>query len=469
MSGLTIGDIIFISVKPIFKIYLILFTGWLLVKYDILSMETSRGISNMAVNSLIPCLVFNKMVTNLSYKLIKDIGVSILTSLLISATGGFCALIVAKVSPVPKKWYWGLIFVGIFGNIADLPIAYVQSMGTGLIFSETDVDKGATLSCIFLALQTFLIQNVGMFQIIGLDFKEDIEEPVELIKPKGKETNEETIEIQSYRGSGSIRRIFSNQSQYSTRSRKVKQNTEAIINEYSEADLIRNQTIDELARTISKKQLIGLGPENEVELTKFQLFLNNYKLSWFIYILENSKRPASVVLLISLFVSLVPWVQALFVQNEIDIKEAPDELPILNFVMNYTAYLGDAAVPMGLLLLGGTIARLEINQVPKGFWKASLLMVFCRLCVLPIIGVLWVDRIYKDHWIKDDISRFILILTWAVPSSTAQVYYTAFYTPLEGEHLQMDCLAIFLILQYPILIVTLPIVVSFVLKVNLGL
>jgi len=123
---------------------------------------------------------------------------------------------------------------------------------------------------------------------------------------------------------------------------------------------------------------------------------------------------------------------------------------------------------MGLLLLGGTIARLEIQEIPPGFWKTALMMTISRLVIMPILGVLYTNRLYSSGWIEDDISRFVLIISWSVPSATAQVYFAAFYTPLEGDHVQMDYLAIFLLMQYPVLVITLAVTVSYVLKVNLG-
>ncbi|CAM9013655.1 unnamed protein product [Wickerhamomyces anomalus] len=172
---ISLGAIIFIAAKPIVKIYLIMFLGWLLVRHNILTMETSRGISNMVVNALLPCLSFNKIVTNLSGGQIKEIGVSVLTAMLVFGTGGALAVLTRFITPVPKKWVWGLIFGGIFANISDLPIAYTQSMGTGIVFDQKQADKGVAISCIFLACQQFLMMNMGMFQVVGLDFR-DVQE-----------------------------------------------------------------------------------------------------------------------------------------------------------------------------------------------------------------------------------------------------------------------------------------------------
>jgi predicted permease len=104
----------------------------------------------------------------------------------------------------------------------------------------------------------------------------------------------------------------------------------------------------------------------------------------------------------------------------------PDGLPPLNFFTDFTAHLGNACVPMGILLLGGTLARLEIEQIPKGFWKSVIFMVCARLMVMPVIGILWANQLYRSNWVNDDISRFLVCIGWSIPSATAQVYFTAF-------------------------------------------
>lgn len=510
------GAVIFIACKPIIKIYLIMAVGYALVKANIMTMETSRGISNMVVNVLSPCLVFNKVVTSLSGSQIKLIGITVLSAILLFGTGGVLGYIASRITPVPKKWVYGLIFVGIFGNISDLPIAYIQSMGTGIIFDADEANKGVAISCIFLAVQSFMMMNFGMFQMVGLDFREDDEEEAqtseepkdeeesidhqdeELVPSPTKDYNYNVVPLvdsalddgstsdhspiasfrERRRGSNTsshhpLNRILTHESAYSSRSRAIqRQNTQTLIDEYSEAELLKNQTIERLARTMSKTQEIGLNfDDDEVLLEKhpkWNAFIKRYKLGWFEYVLINFKRVPSIGLLISLTCAMVPWIRALFVKNSIDIHQAPDHLPPLAFIMDFTIYIGNGAIPMGLILLGGTIARLQIQQIPPGFWKTSLFMVCSRLIILPIIGILWVNRLHSAGLVEDNISRFVLMITWAVPSATAQVYFTAFYTPLEGKHTQMECLAIMLLTQYPVLIITLAIFVSYQLKIILG-
>jgi hypothetical protein len=93
------------------------------------------------------------------------------------------------------------------------------------------------------------------------------------------------------------------------------------------------------------------------------------------------------------------------------------------------------------------------------------------LVILPIIGVGITTGFYKGGWYgDDDLLRFVSVLEFGLPSATALVYFTAFYTnPHSEDHLQMDCLAVCLIFQYLIVFISLPFLVTFTLKVSLGI
>lgn len=171
--------------------------------------------------------------------------------------------------------------------------------------------------------------------------------------------------------------------------------------------------------------------------------------------------------LLGIICALIPWVQACFIDTYVHVHKALDNLPVLNFIMDFTSYIGNACVPLGLLMLGGTLARLEVESIPKGFIKTVLLLTLFRLVVIPIIGIAWANKLYEINWLDNEVSKFIMILTWSMPSATAQVYFTAFYSPVVGSHKQMDCLSIFFLVQYGVLFITLSIVVTYTLKVYL--
>ncbi|GMM59155.1 hypothetical protein DAKH74_057720, partial [Maudiozyma humilis] len=142
MSKIGLGEAIYIALKPIFKIYTIIFVGFLLAKFNIVSMENAKGISNMVVKAILPCLTFNKIVSNISWRDIKEVGVIILSAIILFLFGAAGAMVTNYTTPVPKTFFWSFIFAGLFPNISDLPIAYTQSMGNGAIFTEAESEKG---------------------------------------------------------------------------------------------------------------------------------------------------------------------------------------------------------------------------------------------------------------------------------------------------------------------------------------
>ncbi|EDO15147.1 hypothetical protein Kpol_397p6 [Vanderwaltozyma polyspora DSM 70294] len=579
-----LGAAIYIAIKPILKIYCIIFVGYLLARFKIVTTEIARGISNMVVNAILPCLTFNKIVSNISWRDIKEIGVILLSAVILFSVGTVCSLITNFATKAPKQWFWGLIFAGLFPNISDLPIAYVQSMGNGTIFTAAEADKGVAYSCIFLTAQSFLLMNFGLWRLVGLDFKNakknDTESTVEdsstsseaehkfvpstqvPIQSKSKNndylgenhmehTYEEMQSIRSLPNTESLTRSINSTStdpeEYSVRSlnpdnfirnstsldaykvfsaasspaflersienplennleestegntdlrrRRRKSSVNNVIEEYSEVTRIKTGELD-LSKPLTLLEDIGT---HNVTITKtsegntsvsdgmeenytndsnsenaphsirakFNKFMTDHKLEWLVYIGINFFRPASLGALLGIICALIPWVKALFVPTYVHVHMAPDGEPVLNFLMDFTAYIGNACIPLGLLMLGGTLARLEINTLPEGFLKTAVAMTVFRLMVLPIIGVAWANKLMDINWMATAIGKFVMILTWSMPSATAQVYFTAFYTPLEGDHTQMDCLSVFFLMQYTVLFITLSFVVTYTLKVDL--
>ena len=219
--------------------------------------------------------------------------------------------------------------------------------------------------------------------------------------------------------------------------------------------------------TVSKKDIEESGSSMPKWIQKFPL------TPFIVFFLKNCLRPCSMAVIAALTIAFIPWVKALFVTSAHTphIKQAPDDQPALSFFMDFTSYVGAASVPFGLILLGATLGRLKINKLYPGFWKSAVLLVFLRQCIMPIFGVLWADRLVKAGWLdrqKDEMLLFVMTINWALPTMTTLIYFTASYTPPDCEDpIQMECTAFFLMLQYPLLVVSLPFVVTYYLKVYL--
>ncbi|KAI5949975.1 ECM3 [Candida theae] len=560
-ESLSLGLVIYSAVKPIFKIYFIIAIGFILAKRNILSVTTCRDISDTIVTAIMPCLIFNNMVSYLKSSDIKNIGIILFTSCLLFTVGGFSAYGIHLVTKSPKRWLGGLISVGIFPNISDLPIAYLQTFAKGgTIFTSEEGNKGVAYVCIFLMGMTLLQFCFGLFRLIQWDFRDELKGEDDLERSSSGATNltkkssserddteekstqttsndardairatahsrnetaddevvdsssdsiysesseekrhkeadaldeerqhKEFLQAQSRRqeeqsisGSMSLSRRQSSRRRGSDSSattsgpldlvpprsndlrRQQSQNVEDVINEYSEFDTLKN---NELQKSLSKQEHEGEPQQDSIETeeSKFKSFVKK--------MLQNLRAPTSISLLASIAICMSPPLKALFVTSTFSkhIPNAPDEQPPLSFLIDLASYVGNASVPLGLLLLGATLARLQVKKMPPGFWKTALMITFTRLVILPIFGVGVTTGFNNGGWYAGDkLVRFVSVLEFGLPNATSLVYFTAFYTdPTSDEHLQMDCLAICLITQYLVLWFSLPFLITFTLKVSM--
>lgn len=580
---ISLGMVIYASVKPIFKIYFIIGMGFYLAKRNILTVTTCRDISDLVVSAIMPCLIFNNVVTYLKSSDIKNIGIIFFEGTLLYIVGVSLAYVTSIISKSPKRWMGGLLSVGLFPNISDLPIAYLQTLSKGdVVFSASDGDKGVAYVCIFLASQVFYQFSLGLYRLVEWDFRDELKtvsdddqekylpdtssldhshghitqkstpvepeserEPVadvsltntrndyssinsdddlpdepttssnrnppspnetaqhdEFLRQREMEMSRITSNPRSSISTGYSEDQSASLSQTRSRSRRrsnslstnsnyyslnpitsrtvdlrqqKSQDISDVINEYSEFDRLRR---NEVRRVLSTTTEIGIesiksndltapspGPEKETKLLGRRIFTN------LLQTLKNFAAPNSVALIVSIAIAMAPPLKALFVAStHVHIHPAPDGLPPLSFIIDITSYVGNASVPLGLLLLGATISRLKINAMPDGFWKTAVALTAVRLIILPIFGVGLTTGIHKAGWFgSDKLVRFVSVLEFGLPSATSLVYFTAFYTdPQSDDHLQMDCLAVVCIAQYLILWFTLPFLVTFTLKVSLG-
>lgn len=560
MSAL-LGLVIYSAVKPIFKIYFIIGLGFFLAKRNILTVTTCRDISDLIVTAIMPCLIFNNIVSYLHSSDIKFIGIVFFEGTLLFAVGALLGLLTHYVCKSPKAWFGGLISVGLFPNISDLPIAYLQTMAkTGSLFTAQESEKGVAYVCIFLASQVFYQFSLGLFKLIRYDFRDQLEKPDVEEKVGGSESTsssgesgvskrnlqarasgyndanananvddeavsigsaessesadsgeleaksltQETdtngcllnqhhpsIEPLSHTNSGGLhlrrRRLSSvvlDNPLHMTGSRNADTRSMALedmgdlIHEYSEFQRLktheshRSLGIDEAPQGPYEESVpeasISAGSINK-SCPPARPLSSRIKTN-VILTLKNFLAPNSLSLIISLIIAMAPPLKALFVKTSFYMPSAPDNQPPLSFVIDIASYVGAASVPLGLLILGATIARLKVNSIVPGFWKTAVMITACRLIIMPIFGVGLTTGLYKAGWYGDDrLIRFVSVLEYGLPNATALVYFTAFYTdPESPDHLQMDCLAICLIAQYAILFVSLPFLVTFSLKVSMG-
>lgn len=591
--GLFIGRVIYTAVKPIFKIYMIIGVGIFLTKKNILTAETEKNLSSIAINVLLPCLAFQKIVSNISNDDIHQIATIVIISFFMMGVGSILCFGFGVVAKCPRSWWGGLICCGLLPNISDLPIAYLQTMETSNIFN--DIDKGVSYVMIYLTLQMLVQFNFGAFKLIEMDFhteamldarekkehadleKDEVETIPQLsvIDDDGDDPNHperppQTVGIHSLRGladatlsslslvpshpteqaahsSDSTLSSLSSLSSSIDSSQVPNRNTHSIpvltvppgntpkrntsnvrlapsmipnlkklgtpVRRKSTRSTIAdpNMVTEPLSRTLSVPQMLYTNEQlNEapetmqdivrvyskyqvlepikhdfetstkeaktlfrkvIELLKTTNYLNLIKSILKLW-MASMMKPVSISMVLSITVCMIPWVQALFVvTHQAHLPNAPDGDPPLSFIIDFAGYLGAAEVPIGLLLLGGTIGRLDFMKIPFRVWKVPIGVAFARLFIMPIIGCAFNSKLHKDGlFYSETILYFISNINFCLPPATSLLYITAFYTPIDDKpHLQMDYLALVYILHYIFLVVCLPFTTTYTMKVPLNL
>lgn len=111
-------------------------------------------------------------------------------------------------------------------------------------------------------------------------------------------------------------------------------------------------------------------------------------------ILRSLMTPATISLLISFPISLIPTLKALFVPVPSSrIPFGPDGAPPLAFVLDTANFLGAASVPLGLLCLGAALAKMRLpNRIADLPLGAIGVVTIGRLVLMPILGLLIVEK-----------------------------------------------------------------------------
>ncbi|GAA6043965.1 hypothetical protein JCM8097_004894 [Rhodosporidiobolus ruineniae] len=164
--------------------------------------------------------------------------------------------------------------------------------------------------------------------------------------------------------------------------------------------------------------------------------------------------PPTISLVTALICALVNPLKALF--TEVDDYDwhptAPDGEPPLAIILSTATFIGNASVPLGLLVLGSALARM---RVPRPISRLPLLSIaalaLAKLVILPVFGYFFVTALARHTSLIDEEDRvlqFTAIFFSVVPTATTQVALTQIFAPEDGTGSNSDVLSTYLIFQY---------------------
>ncbi|KAI0776750.1 auxin efflux carrier [Trametes elegans] len=166
-------------------------------------------------------------------------------------------------------------------------------------------------------------------------------------------------------------------------------------------------------------------------------------------------KPVTIAIAVSLPVALIKPLKALFV----DISDqggpswhGPDGRPPLIFVMDTAQFIDTIAVPLALILLGASFARI---RVPHPFSRlpimAMLLVALAKMVVIPVMGVFIVQAMVRRGLIPPDAKaeKFVAMLLSGTPAAVNQMIVSSLHAP-DGN---VDTMSAFFLVQYVFMII----------------
>ncbi|PIL26001.1 hypothetical protein GSI_11755 [Ganoderma sinense ZZ0214-1] len=161
-------------------------------------------------------------------------------------------------------------------------------------------------------------------------------------------------------------------------------------------------------------------------------------------------KPVTLSLAISIPTALIKPLKVLFVDcasQGCPNWHGPDNRPPLAFVMDTVQFVDTIAVPLALILLGASFARIKVprplSRLPI---MAMLLVTLAKMVVLPVIGVAAVQGMVRAGLIPADAKaeKFVAMLLSGTPAAVNQMIVSSLYAP-DGN---VDTLSAFLLIQY---------------------
>ncbi|CAL1697211.1 unnamed protein product [Somion occarium] len=505
---LPIGSLIWVSLRPLLRLVICVGCGFILTKTDVFPVVAARGAGQLMLNVASPCLMFSKIVPAFTSDNIGALGPLVLVAVLYQILGFVFSFLIKQFFWVPHRFRYGIYVAGGWGNYGDIPTSVIMSMAGAAPFGGVH-DQNLSIAYISVFILVFYITlfPMGGHILVAKDFvgpEVEDEEMRELTRLKrkallrqwkhlpsilhrratlGRQKDDPEAPFQSANPSISEKSIAEafQQDPSSTGVEFIRPSAPSAakhvtFHDYDTQVATPSITEVEISRVASPApSLTHADTVTQVEVEHTDNKDNsatdvtntsgssrpakNKRLRAFLSSLIN---PPSISIIIAFPVALITPLKALFVPvSNSPIPNAPDGQPPLAFIQDAAAFIGAAAVPLGLICLGAALARLK---VPMNQWRtlplgAIMSLAVGKLIITPILGVLICQGLTKAGVIDptDTVLRFVCIFFSCLPTATTQVYLTQVYSGTgSAEHISA-----FLIPQYALMFVSMIVLTAF--------
>ncbi|KAG8947136.1 Protein M3 [Tulasnella sp. 424] len=508
---LSVGSLIWISVKPLLKMALTTVFGILLTKNDLFGTVAARGTGQVILNITLPALLFSKVVPSFTSDNIRALGPLILIGSLYQLFGFLFAFLVRQFFWVPHRFRYGILAAGTWGNWGDIPTAVIMSITSAAPFNgQKDSDLAVAYVSIFILVFYITLFPLGGHLLIGKDFQgpdftdDEVREsfPVKVRKTGHQLAQLPVSFISLVRGQRSSppppttdveKQLEAVDEKLAIEASKLANTRESVViadtdtpvfsasptviseptSPPSGVRLTRTVTFHpeaedvaaDLERTpyaatvVSAPTAVPDDAPTDTSPDKVPLSesgLGQPKPTRFqrvLSFLKTLNTPPTISIFIAFPVALIPTLKALFVQSNDSptlhsiSHSAPDGLPPLAFILDTASFIGAASVPLGLICLGSALARLN---VPKPWTRLPLGAIgWFTVAKLFLMPIMGVAMCAFFTSTVRIINPEDKVLRFfsSVPTATSQVFLTQLYSP-DGN---AEHLSAFLVPQYALM------------------
>ncbi|KAI0920832.1 hypothetical protein AcW2_005986 [Taiwanofungus camphoratus] len=452
--------LIYSGIMPLIKTFIGIIMGYILAKRGLFSAEASRGASQVTMNVSLPALIFANIVPAFTPSNVSALGPLFLTAFSYQAIGFAFGLIIREVFYVPRNFWQGIVILTGMSNWGNLPNAVVMSITEQPPFNpNTDPALGVSFVSIFIVSYHLVFWVAGAAHSLSWDYLPGV--------PQGDAAERPVSWKEKPIGGFVARRILRMKVPSREPSADVKVDaTSAAKNEKDHlTDLEKNASPPmaqqvlgdvpydhdpdvQLARRTSRLSAISPGeplthvnsssvlptappsspcPSVHPETPSIPPSFPK-RMVQALRPLSAVVTPITLTLAVSLPIALITDLKALFVSVADEGGpdwHGPDGRPPLAFVMDTTEFLGNIAVPLALILLGASFARLKIPRpISRLPIMAMLAVSFAKMVFLPIIGVFMVQAMVRGGLIDRDAlaERFVAMFLSGTPAAVKWVW-----------------------------------------------
>ncbi|KAF5391228.1 hypothetical protein D9757_003032 [Collybiopsis confluens] len=459
------GTLIYEGVMPLCKTYITIFLGYCVARMGYFPQSASKGASQVSMNLALPCLIFSNIVPAFTPSNISAIGPLMLLALVYIVVGCLFGFFIREICFIPKNFWYGIVVCTALSNWGNLPTSIVESVTAHPPFNgTTDVQLGISFVSIFVMVFNIIFW-VGAVNVLRWDYLPNV--------PQGEEAMQRILWTEKPIGGLIHRWLFQNRvGRTSERKRSADESSSSkhplSINEKdnevevsSHPEMLEAGDIPQggravdpvrLAPRVTRQSVAAHNPPkttptqspNLYSSTSSEITLQHPATqletsspskwghllpAWFLKTIRTSSviiTPVTIALVVSLPVSVIQPLKALFTDATASGGPdwtGPDGSPPLNFVMETATFVGELCIPLSLIILGASFARMSI---PKRLGAlpipAMLLVTLAKEVFVPIVGIFLTQTFVARGLIpKENLAqRFVAIFLSGTPTAVKQ-------------------------------------------------